>query len=258
MLSNKINKYSNFKSLQRKRLYEEVAASVKQAIFSGVYRVGDKLPSETELAGLFQVSRPVIREAIRYLEITGLLTVRQGAIGGAFVSGINSRVLKENVKDLLTLGHVSVGQLTEVRTHVDPEVARLTALRAKAEDLKELERSVTMSRSLNPEIGFLDHVENNAHFHRLLGRGSHNLFYAIIEDVIMDFTVEFIQTVQLEHEVLHDPDDHENIFQAVLDRDPDRAAAITREHIEKIGSQMRDLEEVFLKISGQKVAPTSS
>ena len=252
-----MNKSNNFRNLQRKRLYEEVVASIKQAIFSGEYRVGDKLPSENELAGLFHVSRPVVREAIRYLEITGLLTVRLGATGGAFVSGINSRVLQENVKDLLTLGHVSVGQLTEMRTHIDPEIARLTALRAEAEDLKELARSVALSKSINSETGFLDHVENNARFHRLLGRASHNLFYAIIEDVIMDFTVKFIQTVQLEHEVLHDPDDHEDIFQAVLDRDPDRAAAITREHIEKIGSQMRALEEVFLELSGQKEAASS-
>jgi DNA-binding FadR family transcriptional regulator len=249
-----MNKSNNFKNLQRKRLYEEVVASIKQAIFSGEYCVGDKLPSENELAGLFHVSRPVVREAIRYLEITGLLTVRQGATGGAFVSGINSRVLQENVKDLLTLGHVSVGQLTEMRTHIDPEIARLTALRAEAQDLKELEQSVALSKNINSETGFLDHVENNARFHRLLGRASHNLFYAIIEDVIMDFTVKFIRTVQLEHEVLHDPDDHEDIFQAVLDRDPDRAAAITREHIEKIGSQMRALEEVFLELSGQKEA----
>ena len=249
-----MNKLNNFKNLQRKRLYEEVVASIKQAIFSGEYRVGDKLPSENEMAGLFHVSRPVVREAIRYLEITGLLTVRQGATGGAFVSSINSRVLQENVKDLLTLGQVSVGQLTEMRTHIDPEIARLSALRAEAEDLKELARSVALSKSINSETGFLDHVENNARFHRLLGRASNNLFYAIIEDVIMDFTVKFIQTVQLEHKVLHDPDDHENIFQAVLDRDPDRATAITREHIEKIGSQMRALEEVFLKLSGQKAA----
>ena len=117
-----------------------------------------------------------------------------------------------------------------------------------------MERSVVLSKSINSQTCFLDHVENNAHFHRLLGRASHNLFYAIIEDVIMDFTVKFIQTVQLAHEVLHDPDDHRDIFQAVLDRDPDRAAAITREHIEKIGSQMRALEEVFLELSGQKAA----
>jgi DNA-binding GntR family transcriptional regulator len=115
-----------------------------------------------------------------------------------------------------------------------------------------LEQSVALSKSLDPEIAFQDQVENNAHFHRLLGRASHNLFHAIIEDVIMDFTVEFILTVQVEHEILHNPDDHDDIFQAVLDRDPDRAAAVTQQHIEKIGSQMKALEDVFLKLSGQK------
>jgi DNA-binding FadR family transcriptional regulator len=249
-----MNKSKNFKSLQRKRLYEDVAASMKQAIFAGEYRVGDKLPSETELAGLFQVSRPVVREAIRYLETTGLLTVRQGATGGAFVQGINSRILKENVKDLLTLGHISVGQFTEMRSHIDPEIARLAALRAEAADLHELEQSVTMSKNISSKIDFLDQVENNARFHRLLARASGNLFHAIIEDVIMDFTVEFIQTVQLKHEILHEPDDHEDILQAVVDKDPDRAAAITRAHIEKIGSQMKALEDVFLKLSRQRAA----
>ncbi len=249
-----MNTLRSFKSLQRKRLYEEVAASIKQAIFTGEYRVGDKLPSENELAELFQVSRPVVREAVRYLEITGLLTVRQGATGGAFVCGMNSRVLKENVKDLLTLGHVSVGQLTEMRTHIDPEIARLAAVRVDVADHEELRQSVDLSKNISPDIDFLDQVENNARFHRLLARVSHNLFYAIIEDVIMDFTVEFIRTVQLEHEILHEPNDHEDILQAVLDRDPDRAAAITRAHIEKIGSQMMELEEVFLKLSSQKSA----
>ena len=252
-----MNKSHNFKSLQRKRLFEEVAASIRQAIFSGVYPVGDRLPSENQLAKLFEVSRPVVREAIRYLEITGLVTVRQGATGGAFVSGINSRILKENVKDLLTFGQVSVSQLTEVRTLFDPEIAQLAAIRADAKDLQKLKQSVALSKSLNPDISFQDHVANNARFHRLLGRASHNLFHTIIEDVIMDFTVEFILTVQVAHEILHNPDDHEAIFQAVLDRDSDRAAAITRKHIEKIGSQMKALEEVFLELSGQKTALAS-
>lgn len=213
--------------------------------------LGRSTAPETGAERLFQVSRPVVREAIRYLEITGLLTVRQGATGGAFVSGISSRILKENVKDLLTLEQVSVSQFTEVRTLVDPEIARLAALRADAKDLQKLEQSVALSKSLDPEISFQNQVENNAHFHRLLGRASHNLFYAIIEDVIMDFTVEFILTVQAEHEILHNPDDHDDIFQAVLNHDPDRAATVTLEHIEKIGSQMRALETVFLKLSNQ-------
>jgi DNA-binding FadR family transcriptional regulator len=247
----------NFKSLYRKRLYEEVAGSIKQAIFAGEYSVGDKLPSETELAKIFHVSRPVVREAIRYLEVTGLLKVRQGATGGAFVSAINSQLLQENVKDLLTLGQVSVGQLTEIRAYIDPEIARLAALRAEAKELELLERAVLLSKSLDPKTDFLESVENNARFHRLLGASSHNLFYSIIEDIIMDFTVEFIQTVQQEHEILHDPEEHVHIFEAVRSGEADRAEILTRAHIGKIGSQMSALEEVFLELSRQKAALNS-
>ncbi|MBI5570171.1 MAG: FadR family transcriptional regulator [Desulfomonile tiedjei] len=239
----------NFKSLQRGRLYEEMAGSLKQAIFGGEYRVGDKLPSESELAELFGVSRPVAREAIRYLEITGLVTVRQGATGGAFVAGINSSVLKGNVMDLLTMGQVSVGQLTEMRAHIEPEIARLAALRAGAEDVRELEESVQSSISPAPESSFLNQVENNARFHRLLGRASRNLFYAIIEDILMDFTVEFIRTVPRDQGLLHNPDEHKDLLQAIKNREPERAEAITREHIAKIGSQMQDLEGLFLELT---------
>jgi len=256
IIQHKTDKVNTFKTLHRKRLYEEVATSIKQAIFSGEYRRGDKLPSENELATLFGVSRPVVREAVRYLEITGLLSVRQGATGGAFVSGITSRVLKENVTDLITLGQVSVGHLTEMRSHIDPEISRLAALRADTADLTKLKQSVAISK--DPEIGFLDEVENNARFHRLLGRASKNLFYSIIEDIMMDFTVNFLQTVQQAQEILHEPDEHEDILQAVIDRDPERAAQITRGHIQKIGTQMQDLEEVFLELTGQKGAVSST
>ncbi len=247
-------KVEPFKRLQRKRLFEEVAQSLKRAIFSGVYPIGERLPSENELTRIFGVSRPVVREAIRYLEITGLLTIRQGATGGAFVSGINSRVLKDNLKDLLILRQVSVEQLTEVRMLVDPAIARSAALRAQPDDLEKIAQCLKFSEEMDPATQFAATVKNNALFHRLLGQASYNLFFAIIEDVIMDVTVEFILTVKREHEVLHDPDEHRNIFRAVADHDPDRAADIMRMHIEKIGSQMKALEDVFLKLSLRNAA----
>jgi GntR family transcriptional repressor for pyruvate dehydrogenase complex len=247
-----MKKPSSFNSLQRKRLYEEVAEALKKAIFVGEYRVGDKLPSETELAEVFQVSRPVVREAIRFLEVTGMVTVKQGATGGAFVSGISSRILRENVMDLLILGNLSVRQLTETRAHIDPEIARLAADRADEEDLIELEKSVRLSQDQNSGMDFDEQVENNARFHRLLGRTSKNPFYSIIEDIIMDFTVGFVLTIQPDHEVLHDPYDHDEILRAIMAHNPVKAVTATQRHIEKIGAQMEALEAVFLSISRKR------
>ena len=244
-----MDKLTNFGSLQRKKLYEEVAEALKKTIFRGEYQVGDRLPSENKLAEAFSVSRPVIREAIRYLEVRGLVTVRQGATGGAFISGIDSKILKENIIDLLVLGNISIGQLTEMRAHIDPEIARLAAVRADEKDIMELDKSVRISQDKYSTIDFSEQVENNARFHRLLGRASKNFFYTIIEDTIMDFIVEFIFNIQPEHQVLHDPNDHEEIFQAIKDHDALKASSLATKHVENIGVQLMAQEALFLRIT---------
>ena len=74
-----------FKPIKQIRASSEVGQQLKNAILDGEYKAGDKLPSERELIELFQVSRTVVREAIKSLEAGGLVEIRQGATGGAFV-----------------------------------------------------------------------------------------------------------------------------------------------------------------------------
>ena len=239
-----------FKSLQRRRLYEEVSDALKQAILKGDYKVGDKLPSENELAELFQVSRAVIREAVRYLELTGLVTIKQGATGGAFVSEMKSSVLHEYMKDLLVFGNLSVSQLFEIRQHVDPEVSRLAALRATDKDLADLEKSIVSEKTGKPGI---EYMENNANFHRILGRASQNLLYAIIEDCIMDFTLDFLFAIKSPEKVIHNPDEHQAIYKAVASRKPDVAMKLTKKHVSSFSQEMMKLEKEYLKtIKGAK------
>jgi len=235
---------ANFISLQRRRLYEDVAEALKQAILKGDYKVGDKLPSENELAGLFQVSRAVIREAIRYLELTGLVTIKQGATGGAFVSEMKSSVIHEYMRDLLVFGNLSVSQLLEIRQHVDPEVSRLAALRATEKDLSDLEKTILFEKSGMPGI---EYMENNANFHRILGRASQNLLYAIIEDCIMDFVLDFLNAIKSPDDVIHDPQEHEAIYKAVASRKPDLAMKLTKKHVGNFSKDMMKLEKEYLK-----------
>src|ERR1700757_1548793 len=72
--------------MKRRRLYEPVADQIRQAIFRGLIRPGHKLPSERELAEHFQTSRLALREALRALEKEGLVIIKRGAGGGAFVA----------------------------------------------------------------------------------------------------------------------------------------------------------------------------
>ena len=78
-----------FKSVRQSRVSEAVLAQLKEAILLGHFKSGEKLPSERELTQEFQVSRGVIREAIRALEITGFVVLRQGPTGGAFVTNLS-------------------------------------------------------------------------------------------------------------------------------------------------------------------------
>jgi len=80
---------SYFKPIKQSRLSEEVLSQLKEAILLGKFKSGQKIPSERELTEAFQVSRGVVREAIRALEITGFVVLRQGPAGGAFVTDLS-------------------------------------------------------------------------------------------------------------------------------------------------------------------------
>jgi GntR family transcriptional repressor for pyruvate dehydrogenase complex len=239
--------FKNASSLQRKRLYEEVLNELKKAIFSGEYQIGDKLPSETELAKLFHVSRAVIREAIRYLELTGLVTVKQGATGGAFISEMNSQILQTFMKDFLISGKISFSQISEVRMYLDPEIARLAAIHATETDLKELKPSIYLQTDETDKTVVIKQI---ARFHALLGKSSHNPFYAIISDSITqltaELTAEFIGTIH-KAELLRMQSEHEGIYEAVSAGDPDKAVELTREHSRWMDKRMIEREKAYLE-----------
>jgi DNA-binding FadR family transcriptional regulator len=240
---------ANFVSLQRKRLYEEVSEALKQAIFKGEYQVGGKLPSEMELAEAFDVSRSVVREAIRYLELTGLVTIRQGATGGAFVSEMSHNIFQIYMRDMVAFGKISVSQYIEIRRHIEPEVSRLAALRATDKDLEYLEQSVLLSKNGKPGDEFLI---NNMGFHQLLGRASHNSFYRVIEDCMVELSIEFIKTIKPVDVDPHDYKEHDAILRAVFDRDPEKASAATQIHIESVSEQLLGYERNYQEIIKNK------
>ncbi|MGD8741085.1 MAG: GntR family transcriptional regulator, partial [Desulfobacterales bacterium] len=78
-----------FKPIRQFRFSQQVLSQLKESILIGKFKSGEKLPSERELTEEFQVSRGVIREAIRILEITGFVVLRQGPTGGAFVTDLS-------------------------------------------------------------------------------------------------------------------------------------------------------------------------
>ena len=88
-----------FNQVRQGRISDSIVAQIKNAIFTGIYRPGDKLPSEAELKKLFNVSRVPLREALRSLEEMGLIHIKSGVTGGAFVAEMGTKLVSDSLYD---------------------------------------------------------------------------------------------------------------------------------------------------------------
>jgi DNA-binding FadR family transcriptional regulator len=120
---------SNAAAVRVPKTAELVAKQIRNAIIRGELVDGDTLPAELHLIAEFEVSRPTIREAVRILESEGLVTVARGARGGARVSSPNYEMIERAAGITLQSKNVTIGDLYEMRTLIEPPAARLVAER---------------------------------------------------------------------------------------------------------------------------------
>lgn len=127
-----------FNEVRPIRGFEDIAAQIQQAIYSGQLKSGDKLPNERELVSLFGVSRPTLREAIRLLEAEGIVEVRRGVNGGTYVAEPKPDQVGRALETLIRFRGVTVGELAEFRENFESETAYLAAERATPEQIDRL------------------------------------------------------------------------------------------------------------------------
>ena len=126
----------NFTAIKRRRLYQDIVGRIQELIREGILKPGDRLPSERELAERLQVSRSSLREAMRALELQGLLVSRPGA--GTFVSTESLDTLISIIASSLTDAKDILNDIFEVRHLLEPQIAALAAERATWEDIQRM------------------------------------------------------------------------------------------------------------------------
>jgi len=184
-----------FEPIAPSRAFEEIAAQIRELVATGRLKPGDRLPAERDLSAKFKVSRNTLREALRALELSGMIELRKGASGGAFVVPGNSGVVVNGLRDLYHLGAIKPDHLTEARVWLSTIVVRVACERATEEDLKALEENVALAAKATKAGDFDQRAELHRQFHNLLAATTRNPIIEITMEAVMEVMREFIKTI---------------------------------------------------------------
>jgi len=155
------------------RVSDTIVKRIKRQLASGKLTPGHKLPAEREMAKRYKTSRVSVREAYRSLEELGVLAIRRGADGGAFISAPGHDAVQRSLSLVLGLGRTSHQELTEARLMIEPPIARLASRRAGPDDIAKLRLIVERQEAaLAREGHFRPH---SLLFHRAVAECAGNL-----------------------------------------------------------------------------------
>ncbi len=240
-----------FTSVKSVRTSETVLEQLKQAIVSREFPPGSKLPSERELTAAFQVSRVVVREAIRALEMSGFVTIRQGPLGGAYVRELGFERLIESYADLFMVGRLSAADLVQVRLYIQPEVARLAALNSDQATRERLVEALEYEQVPTTDHG--EWVKRNQATDYVLVEMCGNQLYRAIMEPLLELFKDLVLVLKPRRTVIHDFREHQAIVEAVLSGDGEAAAEAMRAHLAHLGDHLINLERDYRLAKGLAV-----
>jgi GntR family transcriptional regulator, transcriptional repressor for pyruvate dehydrogenase complex len=213
------------------RISETIVEQVRQLMRQGQLRPGDRLPAERDLCEQFGVSRVTVREALRMLESSGLVDIRVGARGGAFVTAPSSGRIGDGLADMLSLSVISAANVTEVRLILEVGIVPLLCERATEEDLEDLERMCALSREALSRSGYS--MDMSAEFHVRVARATHNPALALLVESFRGPILMSLEQARASAPEMGElgTEEHEQFVAAVRRRDPEQAMRIMREHL---------------------------
>jgi GntR family transcriptional regulator, transcriptional repressor for pyruvate dehydrogenase complex len=180
-----------FQPIKLRKVSSQIADQIRSSILNGDFAPGDKLPAERQLAEMFGVSRPSIREALSTLESAGLVTSAQA--GGTLVTSLIESTASHPLRELIRVEQDRALDVIEVRKCMESLTAFFAAQRALPEDLRLMGEIVDgMERNLE---GDLPSEDLDANLHVVIARATHNFVWMHLMQNVFDAMKEFQQSV---------------------------------------------------------------
>jgi len=246
------------------RLSDRVTGRLEELIMSGALATGQRLPVERELAGMFGVSRTVIREAVGNLAARGLLEAREG--GGTFVCAPSAGAVAESLNLLLrfTGGGILLDDFQHIRRVLEVAAARRAAERATAEDIADLEG--ILRRLEEADTDSATHADLDVEFHRAVAVATHNPLFIILMDSIGELLIG-LRRFGLKDPLVRERARHRHreILDGVASRDPLKAEEAMSAHLDHAQNVFRRVlttggheQSLFRLEAGSPENPTES
>lgn len=227
---------------RKQRAFHSIVESLRNDILKGERQPGERLPGEQVLVEEFDVSRSVVREAVRVLEAQGLVEVHHGYQGGAFVATDALTPLLAALQFSLQLGQLDIDTLYEARLVVEPALARLAAQRGDPESIEMLRAKHTEIQGLAEAGG--DAFVANLEFHALLAQAAGNRALSLLVEALFGL----LETSHGRHPpsqtvINQAVADHERLVEAIASGKPQKAERAMRDHLVGLGERFRELEQ---------------
>ena len=223
--------FPGIEAVRRPRLCDEVARQLQELIHHGRLKPGDRLPPERDLVRRFQVSRGSVRDALRMLEVMGLVRSRQGE--GTVVQEISADTLVPPLSAALVPKRELLAELLELRRIVEPAFAARAATHATAEAIASLEDVLRRQREKSRRRQST--IEEDSEFHYLVATASGNAVVNRVVDLLMDLMRESrARSLQVDGRLERSLEGHSRILRAIRRRAPKAAEKAMRRHLEEI------------------------
>lgn len=216
-------------SIHRTKLCEDVSNHIIERIRSQQWVAGGKLPSESELAALFDVSRSTVRSAVKSLQLSGILRSRAGS--GTYISESAHMILETKELACVLSDPQNLYSLVQARYILEPQLAALAAKNATAEEVQQLFQ-ILQAMKEKPDRHSL--MANGYRFHQSVAEFSHNSvlfrFYQSAASQLRGLRVLDSLTLEV---FLEGINEHQAIAKAIADGDDALAKQLMRSHLKK-------------------------
>jgi DNA-binding FadR family transcriptional regulator len=220
-----------FNSAQTRRAFDDIIDQVRGQLKSGALKPGQKLPSEREFATQLCVSRNTVREAVRMLEIAGLVTMKKGATGGAFITSSNEHALAQGLLDGLSLAGFTITDLMDARIALETFVARRATAEITDKEIEALEDLVEKARDLAEKQDWPARLRVHVEFEEMLVASTRNPILGLLLGPLLDLTTKVsVRIGPTVGDVIWAA--RKDLLDALRRRNPDAAERTVHEYLE--------------------------